>query len=339
MAAPARVTAGPGPAHRARSPVHAGTKPSGCRRPSGAVRAEPADLITRRRGVPLAGWGTADRSRSGPRGPLRHRPASALAMNDSWEHRRIAAARSAMPTSPAAARRDDCARMAGCKTWYCAAAGHVRGSRGRLLPWAALDYRGLGDHLPAGLDTTARTVARDVLELMQDHLGVPRFHLAGHDWGGAVAFSVAAAAPAAVRSLAVVDVTVPGLGPDLSQGGRRWHHAFHMTPDLPEALTEGRERVYLGWFYRAFSQQAGATVRRRSTSTCRPTGRPGALARAFAYYRCIQTPVRRYPGPRGKRFRLREAGARHREAPREARAGPASRRSRCGQRGERDERS
>ena len=155
----------------------------------------------------------------------------------------------------------------------------------------APDLRGLGDTSRPAAGYDSGTVARDVLELMQDHLRVPRFHLAGHDWGGAVAFAVAAAAPAAVRSLAVVDVTVPGLGPDLSQGGRRWHHPFHMTPDLPEALTEGRERVYLGWFYRAFSQQAGAIDPAAVDEYLRTYGRPGALGASFAYYRCIPDTV------------------------------------------------
>ena len=63
----------------------------------------------------------------------------------------------------------------------------------------------------------------------------------------------ACAHPEAVRTLAILDVTIPGIGPDITQGGRRWHHAFHMTPDLPEALVQGREAAYLGWFYRAFS--------------------------------------------------------------------------------------
>jgi len=42
--------------------------------------------------------------------------------------------------------------------------------------------------------------------------------------------------PQSVKTLTILDVTVPGIGPDISQGGKRWHHAFHMTPELPEAL-------------------------------------------------------------------------------------------------------
>ena len=72
------------------------------------------------------------------------------------------------------------------------------------------------------------------------------------------AFALACAVPDLVRTFTILDVTVPGIGPDISQGGRRWHHAFHMTPELPEALVVGREREYLGWFYREFCWQRGA---------------------------------------------------------------------------------
>ena len=155
----------------------------------------------------------------------------------------------------------------------------------------APDLRGLGDTSRPADGYDSGSVAGDVVELLQSHLGTPRFHLVGHDWGGATAFAVATAAPAAVRSLTVVDVTVPGLGPDLSQGGRRWHHAFHMTPDLPEALTEGRERVYLSWFYRAFSQQPDAIDTAAIDEYLRSYGRPGALGASFAYYRSIPDTV------------------------------------------------
>ncbi len=32
---------------------------------------------------------------------------------------------------------------------------------------------------------------------------------------------------------------------------------FHQVPDLPEALTYGRERIYLEWFFMAGTDQAG----------------------------------------------------------------------------------
>jgi pimeloyl-ACP methyl ester carboxylesterase len=151
----------------------------------------------------------------------------------------------------------------------------------------APDLRGLGDtsRPPEGYD--ARTVAADVAELITRHLGIARFHLVGHDWGGPVAFALASQHPQAVRTLTIVDVTVPGIGPDISQGGKRWHHAFHMTPDLPEALVQGREREYLSWFYREFSWQPGAIGAEDIDEYVRTYSQPGALRAGFSYYRNI----------------------------------------------------
>jgi pimeloyl-ACP methyl ester carboxylesterase len=158
---------------------------------------------------------------------------------------------------------------------------------GVALRVVAPDLRGLGDSSrPAG-GYDKKTVAADLWELLSGTLGGAPCHLVGHDWGGPVAFALAAAHPESIRTLAIVDVTVPGLGPDISQGGKRWHHAFHMTPDLPEALVRGREREYLGWFYRSFSWQPDAFGAADLDEYLRTYTQPGALSAGFAYYRNI----------------------------------------------------
>ena len=150
----------------------------------------------------------------------------------------------------------------------------------------APDMRGLGDSSRPLDGYDSATVAADLNELM-DHLGISRYHLAGHDWGGPTGFALAVAATEAIATFTIVDVTVPGLGPDVSQGGRRWHHAFHMTPDLPEALVAGREREYLSWFYGKFSHQPDAIGADDIDEYLRTYTQPGALSAGFAYYRNI----------------------------------------------------
>jgi len=122
----------------------------------------------------------------------------------------------------------------------------------------APDLRGLGDSsIPVG-GYDKRTVAEDIYNLMTSVLGHQSFFLVGHDWGGAVAVSLALEHPEAVRRLGILDVSVPGDGsPNISQGGKRWHHAFHQTAALPEALTSGRESSYLGWFYDNYGAKPG----------------------------------------------------------------------------------
>lgn len=152
----------------------------------------------------------------------------------------------------------------------------------------APDLRGLGDSSrPAG-GFAKRRVAEDIWELVHDHLGHERFHLVGHDWGGPVAYALAAGHRDAVRKLAILDVTIPGDGSDVfssSQG--RWHHGFHRTLDLPEALIQGRERIYIAWFLKNFSANPGAIDDAAIDEYARTYAEPGAMRAGLGYYRAI----------------------------------------------------
>ena len=151
----------------------------------------------------------------------------------------------------------------------------------------APDLRGLGDTSRPRGGYDKKTVAADVRQLMQ-RLGIDSFDLVGHDWGGPTAFALAAAHEAAVRRLAILDVVIPGDGGDgFSQSGRRWHHAFHMTPDLPEALTRGHEALYLGWFYRSFAHRPDAIGEDDLREYLRTYTQPGAMRAGFEYYRAL----------------------------------------------------
>jgi len=155
----------------------------------------------------------------------------------------------------------------------------------------APDMRGLGDSSRPLAGYDKKTVAADIWRLVHDELGHDGFFLVGHDWGGPVAYALAAAHPQAVIKLAILDVVVPGSGGDFSEGGRRWHHQFHLTPDLPEALTQGREAQYLGWFYRTFAYRPDAIGAADLAEYVRTYAQPGAMRAGFAYYRAIPQDV------------------------------------------------
>ena len=155
----------------------------------------------------------------------------------------------------------------------------------------APDLRGLGDSSRPLDGYDKKTVANDIWRLVGDRLGHRSFFLVGHDWGGPTAFALAAAHPEAVRRLVVLDVVIPGCGGDFSQGGRRWHHQFHITPDLPEALTQGREEIYLAWFFRTFAFRPDAIGCDDLAEYLRTYRQPGAMRAGFAYYRALPQDV------------------------------------------------
>lgn len=155
----------------------------------------------------------------------------------------------------------------------------------------APDLRGLGDSSRPEGGYDKKTVAHDVWRLMHEVLGEERLLVAAHDWGGPVAFSLAAQHRDAVRAMAILDVPVPGDGTPVFYDNR-WHHGLHWEPDLPEALTAGREHVYLGHFYRRWGARPDAIPEADQAEYLRTYRQPGAMRAGFEYYRAVQQDVR-----------------------------------------------
>jgi pimeloyl-ACP methyl ester carboxylesterase len=170
------------------------------------------------------------------------------------------------------------------QSWY--AWRHVMPELAKTRLVIAPDLRGLGDSSRPLEGYDKKTIANDIWRLLHEHLGLTEFCLVGHDWGGPTAYALAAAHPEAVRKLAVLDVTIPGDGgTNFSQGGRRWHHAFHQTADLPEALIAGREQIYFTWFYRNWGHHSNVLSDQAIAEYLRVYSQPGALRAGFSYYR------------------------------------------------------
>ena len=171
------------------------------------------------------------------------------------------------------------------QTWY--EWRHVIPALAERYTVIAPDLRGLGDSSRPLTGYDKKTVANDIWRLVNGKLGHQQFYLVGHDWGGPTAYALAVEHPAAILRLAILDVVIPGDGGDFSQGGRRWHHQFHLTADLPEALTAGRERLYLSWFYRTFGHRPDAISDADIDEYVRAYSQPGAMRAGFAYYRAL----------------------------------------------------
>lgn len=151
----------------------------------------------------------------------------------------------------------------------------------------APDLRGLGDSTrPAGV-YDKKTLGADIAALVIGHLGFERFHLVGHDWGGPVAFAVAAHNPQAVKTLTILDVVIPGDGGDFSQGGRRWHHALFRTLDLPEQLFLGREELVINWLFENYGFRADCIAEEDKAEFLRTYKKPGAFRALLEIYRAL----------------------------------------------------
>lgn len=143
---------------------------------------------------------------------------------------------------------------------------------------------------PTSVDQyTLDLLVGDVLGIA-DGLGVDRFHLAGHDWGGLIGWAVASARPDRLRSLTSVSTPHPrALASSLwrsFQVGRSWYIGFFQVPTIPERL---------------LTSHNGALLRRALRDSGLPDAHadayvdamlePGAMKAALGCYRALR------PGP------------------------------------------
>ena len=126
-------------------------------------------------------------------------------------------------------------RLAAAGYWTIAPA--QRGYSPGASPSAASEY---------GIDA----LAGDVVAIA-DSLGIARFHVAGHDWGGAVAWSVAALHPRRVRSLTAISTPHPramlqALRETASQRLHSSYMLFFQLPAIPELVLSHPRLLPLG---------------------------------------------------------------------------------------------
>lgn len=151
----------------------------------------------------------------------------------------------------------------------------------------APDLRGY--HLsgrPSGVgEYSSEKVAGDIVHLL-DHLGEQKVRLVGHDWGGAVAYHLAAYHPHRIDRLSVLNCPHPvELVRHLRSNGRQlrrsWYILFFQLPWLPEFLIRGHIDRFLASVFRpesAFTAEEIAHYREALLL-------PGALTAALNYYR------------------------------------------------------
>jgi pimeloyl-ACP methyl ester carboxylesterase len=151
----------------------------------------------------------------------------------------------------------------------------------------APDMRGFGDSSKPQSGYDSQTVAKDIADLMEQ-LGFTHFHVAGNDWGGPVACALAATYRDRVKSLAVIEAPIPGIEVPSGENpfAKFWHPGFHMVPDLPEALTQGREQIYLTWYFSSpYVYNTSAIDSEAINEYVRAASAPGGMRGGFEYFR------------------------------------------------------
>jgi pimeloyl-ACP methyl ester carboxylesterase len=151
-----------------------------------------------------------------------------------------------------------------------------------------LPGQGDSDRPETGYDT--RSLATKVHGLLSS-LAITRYYLAAHDVGAWVAWPYAALYGDEVKRLALLDAGIPGItlpdalpvSPDAAW--KTWHFAFHVIPDLPEALIAGHERVYLEWFLKRKTACPDVFSETDMDEYLRILMKSGGLRAGLAYYR------------------------------------------------------
>lgn len=139
----------------------------------------------------------------------------------------------------------------------------------------------------AGYD--APTMATDIRELLRE-LSLNEASIVGHDIGALVAYAHAVLFPEATRKLVLMEGILIGLEPmttDFSRFPRAWNFGFNMTPGLPEALTEGRERIFFDYFFNYIAAHPNAITEEARAEYVAAYSQPGAMSAGFEWYRAF----------------------------------------------------
>ncbi len=151
----------------------------------------------------------------------------------------------------------------------------------------APDLRGFGESEGTGAGYDKVTLASDMIALL-DALDVGGVHVVGHDFGGQVAYALAAGHRDRVATLTAIETLLPGIDVKArGDEGKFWFFPFHMAPDVPEMLTAGREREYVRALWDIFVEPNSEVTLEDRAEVERAFARPGALTSGFGFYRTI----------------------------------------------------
>jgi pimeloyl-ACP methyl ester carboxylesterase len=156
------------------------------------------------------------------------------------------------------------------------------------------DLPSFGDSAIMQAPATTENAARVLHEFVQN-IGAP-IHVVAHDFGAWVAYAWSLLFPADFKTLTLIDAGIPGVTltseVELADYFRKWNFVFQMLPDLPAQLTQGKEDIYVGWWFKNKVHSPGAVAQEDVDAYVAAYARPGRMDAAFDYCRQILEDMR-----------------------------------------------
>ncbi len=138
------------------------------------------------------------------------------------------------------------------------------------------------------------TLSADIRGLIEK-LGYVRAHIAGHDWGGVIAWHLAQKFPQMIDRLAILNAPHPQkfiqeIAGNMDQLRRSWYVLAFQIPGLPEWLIQQNLKNFVNEVFRGQAVRKGAFTPEDNQIYQEALERPGVLAAAINYYRQLLAP-------------------------------------------------
>ena len=153
------------------------------------------------------------------------------------------------------------------------------------------DLRGYNETQKPGWGYELDVLVQDIVELMRV-LGHTNARVAGHDWGGVIAWALAITYPHRVKQLVILNAPHPALfGPSMKFNPRQilrsLYILFFQIPFLPEFLIRADEYTLIKRWMRDQLPNTTDFDDEELHAYKQALARPGALTAALNYYRAI----------------------------------------------------
>jgi pimeloyl-ACP methyl ester carboxylesterase len=152
----------------------------------------------------------------------------------------------------------------------------------------ACDLPGIRDSSNLDDDFTKSDMADDIRAAIAGaNLGP--IHLVGHDIGLMVAYAYAHSHPDEVATLTLMDAPLPGTPAFdfIVADPRAWHFAFHMVPEVPEAIVGDSVDYYMTHFIDELWGDPAGPPREVTAASVDAYSDPETLRAGFEFYRAM----------------------------------------------------